>query len=285
LTKREVSTGIPKFKADTRFEYFSSQVTDWQWVGDLWTGDIKHRSEYYLKEINLQPHVVERFDVDVPLQDLLLEIQISENRPELLIVAEQTLEMVKGVCRPAAVYNWFSFEKANSGRAGYLLQNATKRQEINFGKSIQFLEHTSHALVAVYTVGKKFEQESKKASARGDFLVAYFFDIIGLIILRRAEQTIKEIAEKQAQEYGWGVSPFLSPGSVHGWELQEQEKLCSLLPLEKIGVEIHNNGVLLPFSTVSCLIGIGPGYEATKVGIACQVCSKKHTCQMRKSDN
>jgi hypothetical protein len=238
-----------------------------------------------LNIIDLQAHVVDHIDVNVALQDLLLEIQTSGNRPELSIVAEKTLEMVKGVWRPAAVYHWFLFDKADSGNAGFLLQNAVKHQEINFGHSIQFLEHTSHALVAVYTVGQKFEQESKNASARGDLLEAYFIDIVGLIILRRVEQTIKEIAEKQAQKYGWGVSPFLSPGSVHGWDLQEQEKLCSLLPLEKIGVELHSNGVLLPFSTVSCLIGIGPSYQATKVGTTCQACSKNHACQIRLSES
>ncbi len=78
-----------------------------------------------------------------------------------------------------------------------------------------------------------------------------------------------------------GVSPFLSPGSVHGWELEEQSKLCSLLPIERINVIIKNDTVLFPLKSITALIGIGPGYDSNKVGSTCDVCSKKNKCEMK----
>ncbi len=112
------------------------------------------------------------------------------------------------------------------------------------------------------------------ASSKGDLLEAYFLDLIGLIVLNKVEQTVKEIAEKQGRNLGWGVSPFLSPGSIHGWELEEQLKLCTLLPLKSINVKIRGDAVLSPFKTIPCLIGLGPGYDSVQVGTTCQVCSK-----------
>ncbi len=77
------------------------------------------------------------------------------------------------------------------------------------------------------------------------------------------------------------MSPFLSPGSIHGWELEDQQKLCSILPLNEIDVQILDDSVLIPFKSLSCLIGIGAGYKANLVGTTCQVCSKNNDCQMK----
>lgn len=77
---------------------------------------------------------------------------------------------------------------------------------------------------------------------------AYLIDMIGLIALEQAGDTVKKIAEKQANGMGRGAGPFLSP-----------------------------------YKTISCLIGIGCGYQTTKVGATCQVCSKKDECPMRKN--
>ncbi len=119
------------------------------------------------------------------------------------------------------------------------------------------------------------------ASQKGDHLDAYFFDLIGLIVLDKVNTAIKDTAEKKAIEHGLGVSPFLSPGSVHGWELAEQVKLCSFLPLETIDVSIRDDAVLSPFTSISCLIGVGQDYNNIQVGTTCQICSKKHECQMK----
>ena len=58
----------------------------------------------------------------------------------------------------------------------------------------------------------------------------------------------------------------------------------SLLPIERINVNIKNNTVLFPLKSVAAVIGIGPGYDATQVGSTCDVCSKRDTCQMRQDD-
>ena len=236
-----------------------------------------------MKITDTQPHVLFDIKVDVTFQDLEQKIKTSGNSLEILKAAEKTLDHVKGIWKPKAVCQWFEFENIGRDNLGRIIQNSGRNVDLDFGHSFQFLKYARHALISVYTAGPELEKESKSASSKGYLLEAYFVDIIGLIVLDRAGDAVKEIAEKYAGDLGWGVSPFLSPGSVHGWDLKEQIKLCSLLPLEKINVKIRNDAVLSPFKTISCLIGSGPGYDAVQVGTTCQVCSKNEECQMKQN--
>jgi len=226
------------------------------------------------------PQVFSHLQIDVTPQDLAGQIKTSANRSEMLGVAQKTLDKVDKKWNPSVLCCWFEIRSGKSDTIGSI-RNSTSVVNIDFGYSIKFLKHATHALVSVYTAGNELENESKKASENGHLLDSYFFDIIGLIVLEKTGDFIKQIAEKKAGELGWGLSPFLSPGSVHGWELAEQKKLCSLLPLEKINVNIREDAILSPFKTISCIIGLGPGYDMVKVGTACQVCSKNHDCQMK----
>ncbi len=117
------------------------------------------------------------------------------------------------------------------------------------------------------------------ASREKRVMDAYLYDIIGLAVLEKVRQRINRLVEAEAREMNWGVGPFLSPGSVHGWDLDDQVNLCALLPMEKIGVTRSEKGILEPFKTLSCLIGIGPDYSARTVGETCEVCSKKDRCE------
>jgi len=230
-----------------------------------------------------QPHILSNIKVGVAFQDLEQKIKTSGNSSQILETAERALDKARGLWKPMALYQWFEFENTGRDNLGSIIQNSGSRLNFDFGYSSKFLMHTRHALVTVYTVGQELEQESMNASSKGDLLEAYFLDLIGLIVLGKVEQVVKEIAEKQARYLGWGVSPFLSPGSIHGWELEEQEKLCSLLPLEKINVKIRDDAVLSPFKTISCLIGLGSGYDVIQVGTTCQICARNHECQMKQN--
>lgn len=226
-------------------------------------------------------HVISNINIDVTGRDLAKKIKTSGNMPDIMKTAGKTLDKMKNIWKPAAVYRWCQFQQTDADTTGRIIQNSGSELNIDFGYSIKFLAHARHALIAVYTAGPELEQESMKASQRGDLLAAYFIDLIGLIVLEKTGNLIKQLAQEKAAESGWGVSPFLSPGSVHGWELEEQTKLCSLLPLESIDVSIREDAVLSPFKTISCLIGLGPEYDSATVGTTCEVCSKKDDCQMK----
>lgn len=226
------------------------------------------------------PQVFSNLKIELTPQDLARQIKTSRNRPGIMEAAQKTLDNLQNSWNPSALCCWCEIGPGNADTIGRI-QKSGSVVNIDFAYSYKFLTHATHALVSVYTAGNELENESNKASGKGDLLEAFFLDHIGLIVLEKTGNFIKQIAEKKAKESGWGLSPFLSPGSVHGWELEEQIKLCSLLPLDKINVKIREDAILSPFKTISCLIGLGPGYDTVKVGKTCQVCSKRNDCQMK----
>lgn len=235
--------------------------------------------------IDTQPQVLSHIKVDIIFQDLEQKIQTSKTSQIILRTAETVFEKVKKKWNPRAVFRWIDIHSIQDEKATVIIPESQDVLLLDFGHSIQFLTFARQALISVYTLGQELERESLRFSSKGNLLEAYLIDLIGLIVLDRTGQTIKKIAEKQAENLGWGVSPFLSPGSVHGWDLEDQIKLCSLLPLEKINTEIRDDAVLSPFKTISCLIGVGPGYDAVHVGTTCQVCSKNKDCPMKKEES
>lgn len=88
------------------------------------------------------------------------------------------------------MYRCFKFQPADAGTLGYVIEKPGNLCTIDFGHSIRFLKHADYVLISVYTAGQNLEHESTSASSKGDFLEAYFIDLIGLAMLEKAEQII-----------------------------------------------------------------------------------------------
>jgi hypothetical protein len=233
-----------------------------------------------MSPIDTKPIVIKDLDIEVTAESLFKKIRTGTNRPDILATAEETLTKVNKIWRPGIVYRWLSVER-NQATPGTITIHNSPQTTFDLGHSNRFVEEASQVLVAAYSAGKEVDAETRKASDNQEMLVSFLLDTIALLVLEKTGNIINKLAEEKAAELGWGVSPFLSPGSVHGWELEDQLKLCSLLPLNEINVTITDNAVLSPFKSLSCLIGIGKGYKSTHVGSTCRVCSKNTDCEMK----
>lgn len=226
----------------------------------------------------LQAHL--NLQIDINSQDLETWLKTSKNSPGILKTAQKTLKKMQGKWDSAALYQWFDCEMDVQYGHFRIFKNPTDSINLKLGDAARFLNPARSVMVGSYTVGKNMDIEAANASLNGHMLEAYMIDLIGLIALEKTGEFIKKKAEDKALDLSWGVSPFLSPGSVHGWDLEEQEKMCSLLPLERINITIENNMMLSPLKSMCVLIGIGPNYQSPKVGKTCDVCSKRNNCQM-----
>ncbi len=220
-------------------------------------------------------------NIEVHFEELAKKIQTGTKNPDLLATAEDTLKGVNNIWNPKIIYRWLPFEQSKTEPGKCVINSNSSPVVLDMGHSAKFIKAARYVLVAAYSMGVEIENESRKSSENKAFLVSFILDLIGLLVLEKTGNIVKKIAELKAAELGWGVSPFLSPGSIHGWELEEQSKLCSLLPLNDINVHIRDDAVLIPFKSLSCLIGIGPEYKTTLVGTTCQVCSKNDVCQIK----
>lgn len=172
-------------------------------------------------------------------------------------------------------------EKIDNTRLVLNCSKTGDRATLDLGFSIQFVKDALKVLVGAYTIGEELEEHAKQVSASGMVLEAYVYDLLALGVLEKIGQKINLIAEEYGAKHGWGVSPFLSPGSVHGWELDNQHNLIELLPIGDIGITKTEAGALSPFKSLTLLTGTGPGYEETQVGSTCRVCLRRDKCEMR----
>lgn len=219
--------------------------------------------------------------VELSLDDVAAKLGRAQSRPALVEAASKTLSVAKGLLRPQIVYRWVNVVSNDNGIIKLFCDQSKQSVKLSMGLSAKFMNEASRALIGVYTVGQGLENASAQASRERQVLDGYLYDIIGLVLLDQLKGFVNRVAKEYCQNHDWGVSPFLSPGSVHGWELEDQENLCSMLPLEMINVMLQENNILLPFKSISFLIGTGPGYQEIEVGTTCQVCSKRGLCVMR----
>jgi hypothetical protein len=183
------------------------------------------------------------------------------------------------------LYDWFEVDAVEGERV--ILSSASQggqQSTLRIGPKADLLRGAERALVSVVTIGSELERRVHELQAAGEGLRSYLLDSAGVVALGAVSEAIRCLAEEAAADHEWGVSPSLSPGSLVGWPLVGQRELCALLPLDAIGVQLNSHCVLVPYKSVSGLIGLGPGYGASRVGSVCKYCSLRNTCWRRRED-
>lgn len=239
--------------------------------------------------MNSRVQVLDALKIEIVPRDIAQHAQPSANTTRIGEMAADVLARVQEDWRPRAVIRWLAVEQEDGGVILFKhIENGVavgQAARLNLGFSSRFLESAQYGLVGVFTAGDELEKHAIRASGEKRYLEAYILDCIGLAVLEKTRQITNRVVEQRAVEMNWGIGPFLSPGSVHGWELEDQKNLCKLLPLEKIGVTAQHNGIFTPFKTLSSLVTIGPGFSEKTVGSPCSVCSRKERCAMPRENN
>ena len=157
-------------------------------------------------------------------------------------------------------------------------------EKLYIGPRIGYLSPANEIAVALCTVGPGLVSLMNKYSAAEDYLVMYYLDVFGVRALAEVSAKMRSHLESVAAEKGWGVGPSMQPGAVAGWAVEGQRDLCRLAHGEKIGLTLNDASFLIPHISNSTLIGLGPHYDAAKVGSMCHECPRKNTCLWRRDN-
>jgi len=229
--------------------------------------------------------VLENIPIAMMAEEILAAQGQRQIRPELRRDAEEAIALGQTLWQPLALYDWFDLDTIEGERV--VLSSASQgdwRATLRIGPKADLLAGAERVLVSVVTIGPELERRVHELQAAGEGLKSYLLDSAGVVALGNVGEAIRCLAEEAAARQEWGVSPSLSPGSLVGWPLVGQRELCALLPLSAIGVRLNAHCVLAPHKSVSGLIGLGPGYEASRVGSVCKYCSLRNTCWRRRED-
>ncbi|MGD2206870.1 MAG: hypothetical protein PVH17_08835 [Anaerolineae bacterium] len=229
--------------------------------------------------------ILQDISITITAEDVLATRGNRQPRPELIHDAEEAIALGQTLWKSAAVYDWFDVRGLSGGQVTLAHPRATNGETVlRIGPKADLLAPATRVLVSVCTIGPALEQRVQQLQAARDVLKSYLLDSAGVVALGVIGEEIRCIAEAAAAELGWGVSPSLSPGSLVGWSLTGQRTLCSLLPLDQIGVRLNAHCVLEPYKSVSAIIGLGPGYDSVHVGSVCKYCALKDTCWRRREE-
>jgi hypothetical protein len=207
---------------------------------------------------------------EIHFEDFLRKTAPPDKKRKFQKPAEKVFKHAREIWRPRGLLRQLSLDGIQDG-AVTISSSEKSGLTLATGFSSRFLTPACKVMLGVYTIGDKVRQAGIKAASEQCHLESYLYDLAGLTVLEQTGNAVNRIVEKIAAKKKWGVGPFLSPGSVHGWDLAEQKKLCSLLPLHEIGVTVTDSAVLTPFHSVSFIIGMGEGYTSKTVGSTCMV--------------
>jgi hypothetical protein len=140
------------------------------------------------------------------------------------------------------------------------------------------LAGAAEVAVAVCSIGPALDEHVSALFAAGDPIRAMALDGAGTAAVTQLTAMVGIRICDAATARGWSVGMRASPGQ-EGWPIQQQRVLFSLVPGQKIGVQLTSSCLMLPRKSVSFVIGLGPDLRADSV--PCDFCSKRERCQWR----
>jgi len=198
--------------------------------------------------------------------------------PNWLEKVRAVVRSVEPVLQPKAIFRWFSVEKVEDDSVVFIDSDTHESFMLQMGEHSDELAGAQEMLCCVATLGEKIDQILQQWTRTGEVLDGYLADCVGIYGLLQVSRAVYQKVERIAADKGWGVGRVLCPGAIEGWQLEQQQNVCALLPMEQIGVVLNDYGVLSPARSVSFLIGIGSGYASTSVDSPCDICTNGGEC-------
>jgi hypothetical protein len=226
--------------------------------------------------------VLTEFALEITPEEVLKALNKGQRPLErFLNEVTEAIALARQIWEPAVVYGWFSSEGVK-GETLSLTWRENERKTLNIGPHAELAAPAEEVLVGVNTIGVKLDEKVRELNQSGDGLLGYFLDSVGVIALGKTRDEVCRIAESEALERDWRVSPALAPGSLTGWSIREQAEMVSMVPISDIRVRLSESGVLFPIKSASILIGIGPNYKTNRVGSVCHLCQNRDSCWRRR---
>ncbi|GBC62260.1 hypothetical protein DENIS_3229 [Desulfonema ishimotonii] len=230
--------------------------------------------------------ILKNIPIELTPREVMASLSQGKRDPSWMIEpAEKAVEMARDLWEPLIIYDWLRVDGVDGENVNVASDNPGHSVSLHMGPHAGLTEKAEMALVSINSIGEKLDEKVRELNQSGETLLGYLLDSVGVMALSKVGDAASALAEKEAEERGWGVGARLSPGSLVGWPVEGQHQLCGLLPMEKAGLELNSGGIIIPFKSASGFIGMGPEYKSAKVGSVCKFCMHKETCWRRKKNH
>ena len=113
-----------------------------------------------------------------------------------------------------------------------------------------------HAAVFLLTLGHRLDANLRRCN-HDDPLDGYLLDCVATAFTHSVLRRIERAVRQWAQTHRLQLTPRYSPG-YHGWPLQDQRPLFSLLRAEQMDVKLNDQFFMIPQKSVSGIWGLKP---------------------------
>lgn len=201
---------------------------------------------------------------------------LRSRSPRLVQAAQRALAEGVALLRPAVLYEEFQVQALRHQR---LLMSGGGVLE---GELIaRHLAQAEEVLVIVCTIGEALEKRASQAMEQ-EPVYGLALDGVGAAAVEALANAACQRLAEQAATRGLKTTIPLSPGMA-GWPLLEgQQQLFALLDSRRIGVALTEHGLMLPWKSLSMVLGVGRHVRRT--GRPCDSCEMRETCRYRSPD-
>jgi hypothetical protein len=192
------------------------------------------------------------------------------NSPMAKLLKEKTSVCLDNI-EPKAIYDRYEIDKVEGDlvffRSGHLFS----------GPYIsKILKGSKTAIIYIYTLGSRVDRVINKESQSRDTLATIIMDTITTSLLGILGGFVGQKIKKEGIEHEtWGSTCAYSPGQ-YKWTIEEQKKIFEMVDGKRIGVELNESCLMVPFKSVSGVYGFGPEGNIDKTRAACDLCPKEN---------
>jgi len=216
--------------------------------------------------------ILDNIELDIPLdigRDFLEKVMgAAINAPMEKLLREKISHCVENIT-PKAIYDRFYIDKVDGDLVYFKSGNIFSGPNIS-----KILSGSKTAILYIFTLGSQADRIIYEESRSGDMLATIIMDAITTSLLEVLGEFVGEKIEKQGiEELNWNSTCSYSPGQ-YKWTIEEQTKIFEMVDGKKIGVELNNSYLMVPFKSVSGVYGFGPEDRIDNTRVACDLCPR-----------
>ena len=148
-------------------------------------------------------------------------------------------------------------------------------KELTGSLVVRHLAGAEQVTLAVCTIGQELEELASTWMEKNPLLGVALDGLGNAAVEILGEQVCVRIGEK-AQSAGLTISTPLSPGEPE-WPVEVgQPQIFALLDRSRVGIKLTSGGMMVPKTSISLVVGIGPEMVQTDL---CMLCSLSERCR------
>lgn len=182
---------------------------------------------------------------------------------------EDKSSLCAGNIHPRAIFDRYEIEEVRGDKVFFRSGNVFSGPHIS-----RILEGSKTAILYIYTLGDRVDRVINEERRSGDVLAAVIMDAITTSLLHILGEFVGErIKEEGIEHPGWGSTCTYSPGQ-YKWTIEEQSEIFTMIDGKRIGVELNDSFLMVPFKSVSGVYGFGPKEIIDQTRVACDLCPR-----------